>query len=336
MNASEALRAFELFLSDRAQSLAPHPARLSSPDLRQFAAHQARASPRTDHHVQVRDFLATCTAARRGHVGRSWPRCARSFGFLVARGRLRARPPAGMSSPSCPGACRPASRRRVHGLLDGVAAGPDAIACRPRAARSFSTAGASGLRGWLRSTCAISTCTAATSGSRQGQQAARVPLRPRPGQRWKPGGIPARAVILAQPSSSRCAWGRASRQRTRSQPKRAQQAKRQRAAGERKRRRGLCPRRTRKARPGERAAHRRAPARKHRIASHVQPHRLRPQLARTCSHGPTCARSKLLLGHASLSTPKVQPPSSADRRSTPTTARTPARGRSAVPREQAR
>jgi site-specific recombinase XerD len=135
MKASEALRAFELFLRAE-RNLSPHTRRAYLSDLRQFAAHQGEGFvPDRTTGAEVRDFLASLHG-RRGPatLGRKLAALRAFFGFLMRDGGCALDPTAGMSAPRLPRRLpRPLPVDECMGLVDGVPAGPAAIELRDRA-----------------------------------------------------------------------------------------------------------------------------------------------------------------------------------------------------------
>jgi integrase/recombinase XerC len=135
MNASEALRAFELFLRAE-RNLSPHTRRAYLSDLRQFAAHQGEGFvPERTTGAEVRDFLAGLHG-RRGPatLGRKLAALRAFFGFLMREGGCALDPTAGMSAPRLPRRLpRPLPVDECMGLVDGVSPGPAAIDLRDRA-----------------------------------------------------------------------------------------------------------------------------------------------------------------------------------------------------------
>ena len=135
MNASEALRAFELFLRAE-RNLSPHTRRAYLSDLRQFAAHQGEGFvPERITGAEVRDYLASLHG-RRGPatLGRKLASLRAFFGFLTREGGCALDPTAGMSAPRLPRRLpRPLPVDECMGLIDGVSPGPAAIELRDRA-----------------------------------------------------------------------------------------------------------------------------------------------------------------------------------------------------------
>jgi integrase/recombinase XerC len=135
MNASEAMRGFELFLRAE-RNLSPHTRRAYLSDLRQFAARQGEGfAPDRITGAIVRDFLASLHG-RRGPatLGRKLAALRAFFGFLLREGACALDPTAGMSAPRLPRRLpRPLPVDECMGLVDGVPAGPAAIELRDRA-----------------------------------------------------------------------------------------------------------------------------------------------------------------------------------------------------------
>jgi integrase/recombinase XerC len=135
MNASQAMRAFELFLRAE-RNLSPHTRRAYLSDLRQFAAQQGEGfSPDRTTSAHVRDFLAGLHGRRAAAtLGRKLAALRAFFGFLMREGRCALDPTAGMSAPRLPRRLpRPLPVDECMGLVDGVAAGPAPIDLRDRA-----------------------------------------------------------------------------------------------------------------------------------------------------------------------------------------------------------
>ena len=277
MNASEALRAFELFLRAE-RNLSPHTRRAYLSDLRQFAAHQGEGFvPERTTGAEVRDFLASLHG-RRGPatLGRKLASLRAFFGFLMREGGCALDPTAGMSAPRLPRRLpRPLPVDECMGLVDGVAPGPAAIELRDRALLELLYG--AGLRVAELSSLDVRDLDLHRGDVRVigkgGKQrvvplpaSARESLAAWVGSRRAPG-------ILAQPLFISLRRGRASRASEARSERKASTGKRsaQRGEAERRRRRRLCRRRTanrrrrlcrrrtRKARPARRAAHRRAP-----------------------------------------------------------------------------
>ncbi len=308
MNASEALRAFELFLRAE-RNLSPHTRRAYLSDLRQFAAQQGEGFvPDRTTSVDVRDFLASLHG-RRGPatLGRKLASLRAFFGFLVREGGCALDPTAGMSAPRLPRRLpRPLPVDECMGLVDGVSPGPAAIELRDRALLELLYG--AGLRVSELSSLDVRDLDLHRGDVRVigkgGKQrvvplpaSARESLAAWVGSRRAPG-------ILAQPLFISLRRGRASRaSEARSEPKASEAggADSARAVPGR-----LGPRDVR------RIVERRA--RRNGIASHVHPHRLRHSYAtHLLDMGADLREIQELLGHASLSTTEKYTAVSAER-----------------------
>jgi integrase/recombinase XerC len=135
MNASAALRAFDLYLRAE-RNVSPHTRRAYLGDVRQFAAFVGEAFvPAEATNVDVRAFLAALHG-RRGPatLGRKLASLRAFFGFLVREGICALDPSAGLPAPRTPRRLpRPLPVDECMGLVDGVPAGPGARELRDRA-----------------------------------------------------------------------------------------------------------------------------------------------------------------------------------------------------------
>jgi integrase/recombinase XerC len=321
MTASEALRAFELFLRAE-RNLSPHTRRAYLSDLRQFAVHQGEGfAPERTTRVQVRDFLASLHG-RRGAatLGRKLASLRAFFGFLMREGVCALDPTAGMSAPKLPRRLpRPLPVDECMGLLDGVAAGPDAIDLRDRALLELLYG--AGLRVSELASLDVRDLDlhrgdVRVSGKGGKQRvvplpaAARAALEAWVASRRAPG-------ILAQPLFISLRKGRGSRaSEARSEAKPSGGGGAGYAGAVSARRGGAGSARAVPGRLGTRDVRRivASRARKNRIASHVHPHRLRHSYAtHLLDMGADLREIQELLGHASLSTTEKYTAVSAER-----------------------